>query len=86
MELIDKSVLRRTQDDFESPETISSNVANDLDKHVTTRAIFDSYLRLLDSGLVNAYRFDSRDNRYVLLDKTDVSDAANTWFLAIRDR
>ena len=68
--------------DYESIASISKNISEEIGFSVADEEISESLLALFSKGLVQAYRYESKNNQYVPQQPFGESDMTDLWWLA----
>lgn len=68
--------------DYESIASIRQNVTDEIGFSVSDQEISECLLALFSKGLVQAYRYESKNNQYVPQQPFGEADITELWWLA----
>jgi hypothetical protein len=81
---LETEVLGRVAEDYEAPHTIAGDIARDLKRPVSEADVLAALLSLARGGLVQAYVYESKNQRYRAISASEAADAQDPWFMAKR--
>jgi len=79
-------VLEWVAQDYEAPHTIAGDIARELGRAVPDDEVRAALLELASRGLVQAFVFESGENRYRPVAAAEAQAAADVWFMAAESR
>jgi hypothetical protein len=75
-------VLGWVVDDYEAPHTIAGDIARVSGNPTTEGEVRIALLALAESGLVQAFAYDARGNRYGPITYREAVSANDAWYMA----
>ena len=83
---LETEVLSRVAEDYEAAHTIAGDIARDLKQPVSEAEVLTALLNLARGGLVQAYVYEARNQRYRSVSAGEAAAAKDPWFMAKRAR
>ena len=83
---LQREVLSRVAEDYESAGTITSDIVRDLGRSISEAEVTQALLELARAGTVQAYVYDSGAQRYRSVSPAEAEAAKEAWFMAMKPR
>ena len=83
---LQREVLSRVAEDYESAHTITTDIARDLGRAVSEAEVTQALLELARIGAVQAYVYDTSAQRYRTVSPAEAEAAKEAWFMALDPR
>jgi hypothetical protein len=77
-------VLSRVGEDYEAPHTIADDIARNLKRPVSEEELLAALLALAREGLVQAYVYEPKSQRYRAISASKAATVKDPWFMAKR--
>jgi hypothetical protein len=78
----ESSALNLILDDYEAPNTIANNVAQDLGHFVAEQEVMEALTALTIRGLATAFSYDPSSQSFCVINVEEIKETNNLWFMA----